>query len=147
MQFYKFPGDGKSDAAALVDHGAGDIILKKTFEYFFLFVFLYSDASVFYRQLEESGLVRSGGKRRRCRSRRQPSDRHGYPSMFMREFKGIREQVEEDPFQLILIEGGIESGYGRCEREIDVLFPGDVGERERQLFNKLHDIPSTGIQS
>ncbi len=37
MQFYKFPGYRKANAAALVNHICGYIILEETFKYFLCF--------------------------------------------------------------------------------------------------------------
>ena len=94
---YKFLGDREADAAALVEHGIGDIGLEEAFEDLVADVGGYADAGI-YNPDGKDGLI--GGRFR------GHVDADG--AVGGREFEGVGKQVEQNTFNFVMVESGEE---------------------------------------
>src|SRR5882724_747439 len=132
MQAHEFPGDGQADAAALVDHGARDLVLIEPVEDLLLLFFFHADPCVPDHELEQALFLYVLA--------RQPVQLNHDQSLLGGELKGIGKKIEHDPFQLILVEERVQAFFGSMKRKIDVLFLGHIRKGKRKLFYEFYDV-------
>src|SRR6266702_1701143 len=77
---------------------------------------------------------------------RQPVYFHADPSPVWGKLEGIGQEVEDDPFQLILVEGGEQRGNGGMETEIDIFLFCHVREGKGKLPDELYDIAFAQVE-
>src|SRR5882724_11743202 len=124
MQAHEFPGDGQADAAALVDHGARDLVLIEPVEDLLLLFFFHADPCVPDHELEQALFLYVLA--------RQPVQLNHDQSLLGGELKGIGKKIEHDPFQLILVEERVQAFFGSMKRKLFYEFY-DVALAEAEL--------------
>ena len=95
-KFYKFPGNGQSDTAALVNEATGGIALEKLFKDLFMPFGWDADTGIRYFYFQD-GLITGRGE----------AGKYFNTAVCQRKLEGIGEKVVQYPFYFIMVKTGV----------------------------------------